>query len=239
MPHNGRVGLSRTVARGLLAVGALAFGCGRSAVVEPSLSATCAALPASGPAPLLVGFSLNVAGAHGNVTININYGDGSNGTDVAAVHRYADPGSYTAAFTVTTSSQSALCTTPVRVEAAAAVAPQPVPPPNDGPNQPPDAVFRTTPDPGPGGGFTGRPPLTIQFNLCTSSDPEHDPLRFRMDFQGDGDFELSGPTGADCRRSFSYPAGSFSPRICVTDLSSGLDPLHPDQCRTYSVRLRN
>jgi hypothetical protein len=205
-------------------------------VVAPSLTATCGASPSSGPAPLVVSFSLNVGGAEGSIGVRIDYGDGASGSDVGATHTYAHSGSYTAAFNVSTPTQSALCSTAVQV-AAAAPPPTPTPHPN-GPNQPPNAVFNTNPLPDASGRFQGVTPLTINFNMCRTSDPEGDPLSFRMDLDGDGIFEEQGTSGADCRHPHDYDVeGTYVPRICVTDLNANLAPAHAYQCHDYVVEV--
>ena len=218
-----------------LAIAALAGpGCHNDTVTAPTLSATCSANPASGPAPLRVTFGLDVAGAQGSFSVAIDYGDGASGSDAAQAHVYATSGSYSPAFTVTTATQSARCSTAVAV-----AAPQPAPTPAA--NRPPEAVFFTNP-PARGGTVTGKAPFTVEFNLCRTTDPEHDPLRFSMDLNGDGVFEYQGSTGADCRHEASYPAGTHAAQICVTDVDCNTWPacfgnatLHPLQCGSYLV----
>lgn len=226
--------------RVLLCAAAVALaGCqGEDTVTPAPLSVTCAATPASGPAPLAVAFTLNVSGAQGAISVRINYGDGATGSDVAVPHTYQAPGTYTASFTASTASQSALCSTAVQVSAPPPASPSPSPTPTPGVNYPPLAVFNTTPPPAPGGLFTGRPPLRIQFNMCPTSDPDGDDLLFTIDFQGDGTDEVRGPTGADCRRTWDYPLGTYYPRLCVTDLTASLQPAHPFQCRGYTVQVK-
>src|SRR6266542_3835825 len=102
-------------------------------------------------------------------------------------------------------------------------------------NTPPRAVFQTTPPAGPGDQIVGPAPLAIRFNMCGSSDVDHDVLRWTMDFQGDGTNEVDGTTGGACRRDFTYAAGTYRPRICVTDLGPDREPAHPFQCKTYTV----
>jgi hypothetical protein len=216
----------------------VALGACRDTPAAPGLSATCSATPDAGPAPLVVRFVLNVAGAQGRFDVAVRYGDGATGDDVTAPHTYAAAGSYSAAFDVTTSTQSALCTTVVRVEVASATpgpraTPRPTP---GGPNQAPSAVFRTTPA-ATLGEIVGRGSLAVELNMCRTADPEQDPLSFTMDFEGDGNLEVSGSTGGDCRRTRTYGVGTYRPRICVTDLNSGLAPAHPYQCRSYTVRI--
>jgi hypothetical protein len=108
-----------------------------------------------------------------------------------------------------------------------------------GPNQAPLAVFNTNPAPDSSGRFGGVTPLTINFNMCRTSDPEGDPLSFRMDLDGDGRFEEEGTSGADCRHSHDYDvAGTYVPRVCVTDLNpSSLAPAHAYQCHDYVVEV--
>ena len=201
-------------------------GCQEEATVTaPALSATCEARPTSGPAPLVVSFLLGVSGAEGPFTVAVTYGDGSSGTNPDAPHTYAQAGAFTAAFTVATATQSARCSTAVSVEAG------PSPPRS---NQPPEAVFKTTPD-AVAGTIRGPAPLDVRFNMCASSDPEGDPLLFRMDFDGDGRFDRAGTTGAHCRADHRYAAGTWTARNCLSDLDGGGQPLHDDQCRTYGV----
>jgi hypothetical protein len=222
-----------------LCVCALA-ACQEDTVVAPTLSVTCSATPASGTAPLNVNFVVNVAGAQGAATFRIDYGDGSTGSDVAAPHAYAAAGSYSATFTVSTATQSAVCTAPVRVAAPPEPSPTPTPPAG---NREPEIHFRTTPEPSVGRNFTASSDLTIEFNMCTSSDPDGDDLNFRMDLDGDGAFEVDGPTGADCRRRRTYSQTglvsptSYDPVLCATDLLPSRARAHPYSCRTYNVKI--
>lgn len=132
-------------------------------------------------------------------------------------------------------------TAPAATPAPAAPAtPSPAPSPA---NRVPEVHFQTNPAPTVGRTFTSVGPLTIQFSLCTSSDPDGDPLNFRMDLDGDGVFEVDGPTGGDCRRSRRYEQSgpvsptSFDPTICATDLLSNRSPAHAYQCRSYNVKI--
>ncbi len=210
------------------ALAALLGGCRGDTVVAPKLEATCAANPAQGVAPLLVSFNLNVAGAEGPFTVGVSYGDGTAGADPDRPHTFVAAGAYTVAFTVSTARQSARCSTTV------SVSPLPLVPVSIG-NTPPHAVFQTTPPAGPGDQIAGSAPFTIRFNMCGSSDVDQDVLRWTMDFQGDGTNEVDGTTGGACRRDFTYAAGTYRPRICVTDLGPDREPLHPFQCKTYTV----
>lgn len=223
----------------VLGLGALVAAAGASCdkgttVTAPTLSARCSASPSSGAAPLSVAFGLDVAGAQGSFSVAVAYGDGTQGSDPARAHVYAAPGTYSASFNVTTASQSARCSVPVSVGGTPAASPSPA-------NQAPVPVYKTVPA-ASGATLTGKAPFTIEFNLCPSSDPDADRLYFKMDLDGDGVFEYHGATGADCRHEAIYAAGTYAPRICVTDVDcstwpacEGLPQLHPFLCRTYTV----
>jgi hypothetical protein len=219
----------------LAAAGAgLALGaCEEESPTAPALTVACAATPASGAAPLSVSFTLNVAGASGVAGVSIDYGDGQRGASPAAPHVYEAAGRYSAVFTVTTPTQSALCSALVEVSA-----PQPTPPPA-AENRPPLFVYDVDPDPNyPGGWFTTSSPLQVRFNLCRSSDPDGDRLLFRMDLDGDGVYEVEGPTGAECRRTRDFGYGVYRPKVCVTDMTSSLAPAHPYQCKDWTLEVR-
>lgn len=194
------------------------------------LTVTCAATPTSGPVPLSVGFSFHDEGAQGSSQVSIDYGDGAQGNDPFAGHVYRTPGSFSATFTVKTSTQTATCTTGVTAT--------PVSTPVPSGNLPPNAAFKTDPDAVAGGRIDGTAPFEVRFNMCPTVDPERDPMLFTMDFQGDGLLEVSGSTGGDCRRSFVYGPGAYRPRVCVTDLTGpGGAPRHSAQCQVYDVRV--
>jgi PKD repeat protein len=216
--------LALAVGAGLWAAVALP-ACHKETVTAPTLSATCAAQPASGNAPLPVAFTLTVAGASGSFAVAVSYGDGASGSNPDEVHTYTAAGIYTAAFTVTTASQSARCSSTVTVGSAA---PTPVA------NRPPNAVFKTTPE-AVGSRIDGKAPLTMRFNMCATTDPDGDALYFLMDFDGDGKFDSGGITGASCRQDHTYAAGTWVPQMCVHDIGPDRVALHDDQCRTYVV----
>jgi hypothetical protein len=213
-------------------------GCDRK-TTSPSLTATCSASPTSGAAPLPVAFTLNVAGAS-TFDVNINYGDGTGSTSLNLAHVYQAGGGYTATFSVTAEGQSATCSTAVNVTGPAAgpTPPPGIPSPSPSPteNQPPNAVFRSTPKP-VGDLFTGKAPLAIEFSMCASTDVDVDVLLWTMDFEGDGKLEVHGSTGGSCRRTNNYAVGNYRPEICVTDLDSFGKPRHDFQCRRYTVQV--
>jgi PKD domain len=204
----------------------------------PALTIECAALPASGPAPLSVAFGLDVKNAVGAFSVSLSYGDGAQGTNPDARHVYAVAGDYVAAITVTAGAETARCSLPI------AVAGGPLPTPSPGAdNQWPDPSFRTQPA-AVGSSITGKAPLSVLYNLCRSQDPENDGLFFRMDLDGDGTFEWIGTTGADCSHSATYAAGTRTATVCVTDGDCPNWPLcedlprwrfHPYQCMSYTV----
>jgi hypothetical protein len=195
-------------------------------VVAPTLSASCAANPAAGAAPLSVTFQLNVSGAAGPFSVAVNYGDGQSGTSPDAPHSYLAAGSYSVSFDVSTSTQSARCSTAVTVTGGTSA--------TSG-NQPPHAVFKSTPEVS-GGKITGAAsPLDVIFNMCASSDPEGDQLYFLYDFDGDGHFDFGGITGAHCRTDHVYTTGSYVAENCLYDRDQNGKALHDDICKSYVI----
>jgi len=221
--------MRRTLVVAALPVVALVLlpACKDENVVAPTLVATCEARPGSGTAPLPVSFVVGVSGAAGSFAVAIAYGDGSSGTNPDAAHTYAAAGSYIASFTVTTATQSARCSATVTVTA-------PPPPPA---NLPPTPVFKSTPEAGGSNAdrINGTAPLSVRWNMCPSSDPEGDILWFLYDFDGNGRFDREGTTGAFCRTDYVYAAGTWHTKLCVHDMGPGYEPLHPDQCKTFTV----
>lgn len=201
--------------------------CRKDTVTGPALAATCEARPATGLVPLTVSFLLTVSGAEGTFDVAVSYGDGTTGTNPDAPHTYA-AGVFTAAFTVTTATQSARCSTTVTAM------PSTVPSPPPSANRPPHAVFKSTPDP-VAGTISGTAPLSVRFNMCATTDPDNDRLYFSMDFDGDGKKDWAGTTGAHCRRDNVYAAGTWKARNCLHDMDANGEALHDDQCKTYSV----
>ncbi len=221
----------------VLVVAALGAACQETAT-EPELplAIECLANPTAGAAPLSVGFGVDVANATGALAVSISYGDGTQGEDPDARHVYVQAGAYVASITVTAGSQTARCSMPISVTPAPAPSPSP---PSE--NRPPVADFATTP-PATGSSLTGKAPFRVAYNACRSTDPDDDRLHWRMDLDGDGNFELHGASGADCRHEASYAAGTRTATVCVTDkecpswpLCDDYQPLHPYQCRSYTV----
>ncbi len=198
----------------------------------PSLSLTCSSTPSSGTAPLTVSYGLNVVGAEGSFSVAIYYGDGTGGPDPDTTHTYTTPGVFTTSFTVRTSSQSARCTTQTTVAGTTAPPSSPTPDPS---NAPPHAIFKSTPAAGSDDRIVGFAPFAVRFNMCASTDPEDNKLNFTMDLDGDGDNEVDGTTGGDCRHDRTYAGGTYTVENCVTDLGPNGAPLHAYQCKKWTV----
>jgi len=223
----------------VLALSAAMPACQKT-TTEPAtpLAISCSAVPTSGQAPLSVAFGLGVTNAVGTLGVSISYGDGTQGTDPDARHVYAAAGDYMASITVTAGAETARCSVPISVAPAPVPTPSPTPVPR---NRPPDAVFLTTPA-ASGTSISGKAPFVVNFNMCRTTDPDDDRLLFRMDLDGDGSFEFFGSSGADCRHEATYPVGTRTATLCVADVSCpswpicwDYPPLHPYQCRSYTV----
>jgi len=99
-------------------------------------------------------------------------------------------------------------------------------------NQPPTAVFKTTPPANDESVIMGGRSLTVTFNLCQSSDPDPgDELRFWFDYDNDGTQDEYG----HCRATHTYTVGEFDSacvftKACVSDRQ----PQHAI-CHTYQV----
>jgi hypothetical protein len=235
------VGRARVLVGIVLAL-ALGPACDDNHVTDTTdpLAIRCSATPTAGSAPLTVAFGLDVANAIGTIAVSISYGDGQTGTDASARHVYGSAGDYMASLTVSAGVESARCSVPIAVAAAVAPSPSPSPTvPNPPGNQSPVALFKTNPE---GTTLTGKAPFTVEFNLCRTVDPDGDRLLFRMDLNGDGAFEFLGSSGADCRHEKVYSAGTVTATQCVTDvncpswpLCNDYPPLHPYECRSYTV----
>jgi hypothetical protein len=205
------------------------------------LTIRCSATPTAGPAPLTVAFGLDVSNAVGTIAVQVSYGDGQTSTDASARHVYGSAGDYMASLAVSAGLESARCSVPIAVAAPVVASPSPSPTvPNPPGNQGPVAAFKTNPD--GSGSLTGKAPFTVEFNLCRTVDPDGDRLLFRMDLDGDGAFEFLGSSGADCRHQKVYAAGVVTATQCVTDvncpswpLCNDYAPLHPYQCRSYTI----
>lgn len=117
-------------------------------------------------------------------------------------------------------------------------------------NDAPFAEFRTHPEaqapnssalainPGLDGMIKGRSPLTVIYNMCPSSDPDGDPLKYSYDFDGDGNVDFAGT----CRGSNTYKAEDLPDSQCQTPDKPAqvcVSDRQPDSshkiCRQYQV----
>ena len=135
--------------------------------------------------------------------------------------------------TVSTSTQSARCSTPVEVSGGAGGSGTGPDGGADG-NLEPMATFKTTPD-AAAGKITGTAPFMVRYNVCLTADPEGDTLYFTMDLDGDGKLDVRGSTGASCRADWTYAAGTWFAEVCVTDILPDGKRLHDFQCEGYTV----
>jgi hypothetical protein len=90
----------------------------------------------------------------------------------------------------------------------------------------PDPVFKNRPAANALDEIYGYFPLTVNFNLCRSTDPDPgDQLRYTFDFDNDGTVDFRGT----CRAAYTYFVPS-SAKVCVSDRN-------PDGevCKTYAI----
>jgi hypothetical protein len=113
-------------------------------------------------------------------------------------------------------------TTPTTTLAAAPTPTAPPPTTVTPTNQPPVPVFKVTPFP-----VEGPAPLTVNFNLCPSYDPDGDRILFAFSF-GDGE-TLQGPP---CRFKHTYAAGRYVAQMCLWDFR----PEHSLDCTNFPVK---
>ena len=86
---------------------------------------------------------------------------------------------------------------------------------------------------------SGQAPLNVAFGLNLSNATGTVAVSISY---GDGAFEFTGSSGADCRHLATYAVGTRTVTICVTDVNCPSwpicwddPPLHPYQCRSYTV----
>lgn len=93
----------------------------------------------------------------------------------------------------------------------------------------PDAVFSTQPSADMNGLIRGKPPLTVTFNMCKSTDPDvGDELKGIYDFDGDGKVDYAGP----CRAEHTYEYGEHKAIVCLHDRTTTSEKV----CKTYTIR---
>lgn len=182
------------------------------APAAPSIAVTCSATPGSGPAPLAVAFSVSVTGTP-SFRLELQYGDGTAGSDPAAGHVYANPGSYGFRAIATGAGGGATCSQTITVTT-----------PPTAVNRAPIAVIATRPRPA-----EGTRPLDVTINMCDSVDPDGDDLFFSYTW-GNGAFH----DGGRCARSQTYQKkGFYKATGCVTDTLPG-----HETCQTFNVLVR-
>jgi hypothetical protein len=102
----------------------------------------------------------------------------------------------------------------------------------NGGNQPPTAVFKTTPLANDESVIVGGSSLDVTFNLCQSSDPdEGDALKFWFDYDGDGKADEWG----HCRATHHYQVKEFESACVFTKVCVGDRQADHAVCHTYEV----
>lgn len=155
-------------------------------------TATFAANPLSGPAPLSVSFDASASSDPDNdiTDYSWDFGDNSTGAGQTVSHTYSSSGTFTATLTVTDafglSSQATTTLTVIE------------------PNTAPLASFTAQPQ-------TGEVPLTVLFDATGSTDAENNIANYDWDF-GDG----TTGTGEIITHPYST-AGTFTATLTVTD----------------------
>ena len=166
----------------------------QSVTVNPNQppTAVAAGSPLTGREALTVNFSsVGSADPDGTFTTNWDFGDGTNSNTANPSHTYTTHGTYTATLTVT-DDNGAVDTKTVAITVNANVAPT--------------AVVNAAPQ-------SGAAPLLVSFNGSSSVDPDAragEVLTYAWDFGDGGSSTLASP-------SHSYPAGSYTASLTVTD----------------------
>ena len=154
--------------------------------------AKAAADTLTGKAPLTVNFSAE--GSHdteGNLEYSWDFGDGTTGNGITAVHEYASVGTFTAVLTVTdTAGQTDTAELTITTV----------------PNQPPQAAATADVT-------AGEAPLTVLFDAGASQDSDGNIVSWSWDFNGDGVEDAQGIT---VEHTFTE-AGEYHVTLTVTD----------------------
>lgn len=156
-------------------------------------SASFAATPASGDAPLTVSFDASVSSdSDGTIIAYVwAFGDGATGAGETIEHIYDDPGTYTARLTVA-DDDGATSTSTVTITVLGAV------------NQPPVAEFTAS-------ATGGSAPLVVNFDASASQDSDGSIDSYTWDF-GDG------TTGTGVMTNHTYDAaGTYTVRLTIMD----------------------
>jgi hypothetical protein len=144
--------------------------------------------------------------------LEIQYGDGTAGSDPGAGHLYANPGSYQATVTARGGGSQQSCRMTITAQARLTT------------NTAPDARFLFSPRPA-----DGKAPLRVVANMCETTDPDGDKLLFTYVW-GDGAFH----DGGRCVQDHTYRRGVYDLKVCVGDQQPG----HVDSCETRNVIAR-
>ena len=156
----------------------------------PVVSATASAT--SGTAPVTVTLTATASDPDGQVmSYSWNFGDGGTSSQASVSHTYQSAGSYTARVTVT-DDKGATASASVLITVTTATPA----------NRPPTVSITATP-------ASGAAPLNVTF-ASVASDPDGQVISYRWEF-GDGQ------TSTTANTSHTYPAGSFTARLTVTD----------------------
>jgi PKD domain len=196
--------------------------CKKEVPVAPFLNnATVAVFPS-----LPAGFAAGSAIGTGAVLGIVGAGAAAVGTAVVVANHNNDNTTTTIAVSNNTTTTVAAATTTTTTSTTTTLVSS---------NHAPTAILKTSPDPA-----TGPTPLTVNFDLCSSTDPDGDPLTYFFTF-GDGSPAVSG--GA-CSRTHTYTATSLrSIGVHATDTvytfeGSVVDPGGLSQTRTRPVTVQ-
>lgn len=152
--------------------------------------------PLIGDAPLTVTYDLAISGGTLPLSIVVNFSDGQQSTEPSGSHTYLQAGSYVINVEVRDADQRlAIGSASITV-----TAPPPPPPP------PPPPLLTITASGFP---LSGPAPLTVGFSAVVAGGVP--PYTFLWDF-GDGS-----PTSNLQNPSHSYPAGTYTATVAVTD----------------------
>jgi PKD repeat protein len=169
-----------------------------------SLQVSCSVSPSAGFVPLTVNLTTNVQGNTPSYGLVVDFGDGTTGNNGNVSHVYGSPGGYTLRVVASAEGQTAECRQSVTAQSR----------PPAAASRPPVLRVRTNPAPA-----AGPAPLTVNFNLCTSQDPEGVRLSFKYNY---GDGRVTDYVDA-CSKEHTYAAGSYVALLCVTDGEPGHD----------------
>lgn len=139
-------------------------------------------------------------------SFNWNWGDGTaQSTGITAQHKYTTPGRYTITLTIFDTSNP-----PNSDSASVSITVSAITPPPDGTNRAPKGQLEISPVPG----MTGE---AVTFDASDSSDPDGDPLTYRVQF---GDGQESGFSNNPVFTHVYDDSGTYTVRLTVRDDSN-------------------